>query len=76
MRSSRAGCSPSGAASLLIKLRRDPTFAFEMLQQMSHRQAYLEASLAELMERELESRQAFERVRAKAEYHMGGEVTR
>ena len=64
------------SGELLIKLRRDPTFAFEMLQQMSHRQAYLEASLAELMERELESQQAFERVRAKAEYHMGGDETR
>ena len=64
------------SGELLIKLRRDPTFAFEMLQQMTHRLAYLEASLAELMERELESRQAFARVRAKAEYHMGGDVTR
>ena len=63
------------SGELLIKLRRDPTFAFEMLQQMSHRQAYLEASLAELMERELESRQAFARIRAKAEYYMGGEAT-
>ena len=62
--------------ALLLKIRRDPTFAFEMLQQMSHRQAYLEANLAELMERELESRQAFERVRAKAEYHMGGHEAR
>ena len=59
------------SGELLIKLRRDPTFAFEMLQQMSLRLAYLETSIAEIMERELESRQAFDRVRAKAEYHMG-----
>jgi CRP-like cAMP-binding protein len=62
------------SGELLIKLRRDPTFAFEMLQQMSHRLAFLETSLAHLMERELEARQAFERARAKAEYHMGDDA--
>jgi CRP/FNR family transcriptional regulator, cyclic AMP receptor protein len=46
------------SGELLIKLRRDPTFAFEMLQQMSKRIAYLEANVATVMEEELATRRA------------------
>jgi CRP/FNR family cyclic AMP-dependent transcriptional regulator len=59
------------SGELLIKLRRDPTFAFEMLQQMSRRIGYLEANVVDLMEEELASREAFAKVVAKAEYQMG-----
>src|ERR1700681_2201625 len=38
------------SGELLMKLRRDPTFALEMLQQMSRRVSYLEEQIARLME--------------------------
>jgi CRP/FNR family transcriptional regulator, cyclic AMP receptor protein len=44
------------SGELLIKLRRDPTFAFEMLQQMSRRISGLESNIATMMEEELASR--------------------
>ena len=75
----RASCSalmPSRllairSGELLIKLRRDPTLAFEMLQQMSRRITYLESTLASTMEEELASRQEFARILATAEYRRG-----
>lgn len=39
--------SPGG---LLLKIRRDPTFALEMLQQMSHRVRRLNESVAEFLD--------------------------
>ena len=56
------------SGELLVKLQRDPTFAFEMLQQMSRRIRYLEEHLAKLMENELAARQEFAKILAKAEY--------
>ena len=38
--------------SLLLKIRRNPTFAFEMLQQMSHRTRRLNAKLTEFLSRD------------------------
>ncbi|MEO2046392.1 MAG: cyclic nucleotide-binding domain-containing protein [Pirellulales bacterium] len=38
--------------SLLLKIRRNPTFAFEMLQQMSHRIRRLNAKLTEFLSRD------------------------
>ena len=38
--------------SLLLKIRRDPTFAFEMLQHMSHRVRDLNERVAQLMHEE------------------------
>jgi CRP-like cAMP-binding protein len=38
--------------SLLLKIRRNPTFAFEMLQQMSHRIRRLNARLTEFLSRD------------------------
>ena len=44
------------AASLLLKIRRDPTFAFEMLQHMSRQVRYLQERLVDALsdEQELE----------------------
>ena len=57
------------SGELLMKLRRDPTLALEMLQPMSRRIRYLEEQLAELMQSELASRQQVEKMLAKSEYH-------
>jgi CRP/FNR family transcriptional regulator/CRP/FNR family cyclic AMP-dependent transcriptional regulator len=57
------------SGELLIKLRRDPTLALEMVAQMSRRMAYLEDQLVKLSEHQLESREALDKVMAKAEFH-------
>jgi CRP/FNR family cyclic AMP-dependent transcriptional regulator len=59
------------SGELLMKLRRDPTFALEMLQHMSRRIQYLEDQLAKQMEHELESRQELATIIAKSEYRAG-----
>jgi CRP/FNR family cyclic AMP-dependent transcriptional regulator len=56
------------SGELLIKLRRDPTLALEMLQTMSKRMRYMNTQLAELMENEMLSRQNLEKVVAKSEF--------
>jgi CRP-like cAMP-binding protein len=52
-----------GAASLLLKIRRDPTFAFEMLQHMSRQARYLQerlvAALSDEQELEVATRAAY-----------------
>jgi CRP-like cAMP-binding protein len=53
---------------LLIKLRRDPTFALEMLQTMSRRIRYLDHQLIELMQNEMPSRVQLDKLIAKSEY--------
>jgi len=53
---------------LLMKIRRDPTFAFEMLQHMSRRIRYLDDQLALIMESEKLSREELDRLRATSEY--------
>jgi DNA-binding HxlR family transcriptional regulator len=58
------------SGELLMKLRRDPTFALEMLQQMTRRIGYLEEQLAKLMEEELASRQELATILAKSEYRL------
>jgi CRP/FNR family transcriptional regulator, cyclic AMP receptor protein len=59
------------SGELLMKLRRDPTFALEMLQQMGRRISYLEHELAKVMEHELASRQELAKIVAKSEYAAG-----
>ena len=57
------------SGELLMKLRRDPTFALEMLQHMSRRIVYLEDQLAKQMEHSLTSRQEdLATIVAKSEY--------
>jgi CRP-like cAMP-binding protein len=56
------------AGELLIKLRRDPTFALEMLQTMSRRIRYLDQQLVELMQNEMPSRVQLDKLIAKSEY--------
>ena len=56
------------SGELLIKLRRDPTLALEMLQTMSRRIRYMNAQLDELMQSEMVSRQDLEKLLAKYEY--------
>jgi CRP/FNR family cyclic AMP-dependent transcriptional regulator len=56
------------SGELLVKLRRDPTFAVEMLQKMSTRIRYLDEQLLGLMERERLSRQQVAKLQAKGEY--------
>jgi CRP-like cAMP-binding protein len=58
------------SGELLLKLRRDPTFALEMLQTMSRRIRYLEQQVTKLMEDEMFSRQAFTKVLARSEYRL------
>ena len=53
---------------LLMKIRRDPTFAFEMLQHMSRRIRYLDEEIAAVMEKEKISREELARVLATSEY--------
>lgn len=57
------------SGELLIKLRRDPTLALEMVAQMSRRMAYLEEQLVKLSEHQLEGRAQLDKVIAKAEFH-------
>ena len=54
------------SGELLMKLRRDPTFALEMLQQMSRRISYLEEQVSRLTEQELTWRQELARIVAKS----------
>ena len=56
------------SGELLMKLRRDPTLALEMVQQMSRRMAYLEEQLVRLTEHQLEARTELAKVMAKAEF--------
>jgi CRP-like cAMP-binding protein len=56
------------SGELLIKLRRDPTFALEMLQTMSRRIRYLDQRLVELMQHDLPSRSQLDKLMAKSEY--------
>jgi CRP-like cAMP-binding protein len=56
------------SGELLIKLRRDPTFALEMLVHMSRRIRYLDDHVAQLMEDQMLSRQQLDKVIARSEY--------
>ena len=56
------------SGELLLKLRRDPTLALEMVAQMSRRMAYLEEQLVRLTEHQLEVRSQLAKVMAKAEF--------
>lgn len=56
------------SGELLMKLRRDPTLALEMVAQMSRRMTYLEALLVGLTEHNLEVRRELDKVMAKAEF--------
>ena len=58
------------SGELLIKLRRDPTFALEMLQAMSRRIRYLEEQVTRMMEEEAFSRNEFSKALARSEYHL------
>jgi len=59
------------SGELLMKLRRDPGFALEMLQQMSRRLLYVEQELGKSMEHGLESQQRLATILAKSEYRPG-----
>jgi len=56
------------SGELLMKLRRDPTLALEMVAQMSRRMTYLEALLVGLTEHNLEVRRELHKAMAKAEF--------
>ena len=56
------------SGELLMKLRRDPTFALEMLQTMSRRIRYLEAHVGKVMEDHATSRQELSKALARSEY--------
>lgn len=59
------------AGELLLKIRRDPTFAFEMLQHLSRRIRYLDEQLVKLLSSENVSdraREALTNARAVSEY--------
>ena len=58
------------SGELLIKLRRDPTFALEMLQAMSRRVRYLEEQVTRMMEDQVLSRNEFSKALARSEYHL------
>lgn len=58
------------SGELLIKLRRDPTFALEMLQTMSRRVRYLEEQVTKMMEDQMLSRQEFTKALARTEYQL------
>jgi CRP-like cAMP-binding protein len=62
------------SGELLMKLRRDPTLALEMLTQMSRRLAYMEDQVAQLIENQLEARQQLAKVLAKAEFRTHDET--
>jgi hypothetical protein len=59
------------SGELLIKLRRDPTLALEMLQTLSKRIRYMNKQLDELMQKEMLSRQELEKLVARSEYGRG-----
>lgn len=56
------------SGELLMKLRRDPTLALEMLQTMCRRIRYLDEQLVELLHHELPSRSQLDKLIAKSEY--------
>ena len=56
------------SGELLIKLRRDPTFALEMLNTMSRRVRYLEEQVTKMLEDQLFSRQELTKALARTEY--------
>lgn len=56
------------SGDLLIKLRRDPTFALEMLQAMSRRIRYLDDQVAKLSDGQQLSRHEFGELISKSEY--------
>jgi CRP-like cAMP-binding protein len=58
------------SGELLLKLRRDPTFALEMLQTMSRRIRHLEEQVTKLMEDQMLSRQEFTKALARSEYQL------
>jgi CRP-like cAMP-binding protein len=58
------------SGELLIKLRRDPTFALEMLNTMSRRIRYLEEQVSKMLEDELLSRQELSKALARTEYKL------
>lgn len=60
------------SGELLLKLRRDPTFALEMLRTMSERVRYLDDQVARLMERESISRHDLAETFARAAFHQPG----
>ena len=60
------------SGELLIKLRRDPTFAMEMLQAMSRRIRALDDQVMKLMEDQVLSRQELSKAMAKSEYQHRG----
>ena len=60
------------SGELMMKLRRDPTFAIEMLLSMSRRIRYLDEQFTQLMQDRLFSRQEFTKALAKAEYLLRG----
>jgi CRP/FNR family transcriptional regulator, cyclic AMP receptor protein len=53
---------------LLMKLRRDPTFAFEMLQRMSKRIRFLNEQMAAALESEKLSREELSKLKGRSEY--------
>ena len=57
------------SGELLIKLRRDPTLALEMLQTMSRRIRYLDDQLVELMKNDMASQATVGKLIAKSEVH-------
>jgi CRP/FNR family cyclic AMP-dependent transcriptional regulator len=59
------------SGELLMKLRRDPTLALEMLQTMSRRIRYLDDQLVELIQKQAPSRSVLDKLIAKSEYHVG-----
>jgi CRP-like cAMP-binding protein len=59
------------SGELLMKLRRDPTFALEMLVNMSRRIRYLDDHVAQLMSDQMLSRQQLDKVIARSEYQTG-----
>ena len=56
------------AGELLMKFRRDPTFAFEMLQRMSSRIRQLNEQVAQLMQLDQISREELQKLSLKAEF--------
>ena len=56
------------SGELLIKLRRVPTFALEMLNTMSGRVRYLEEQVTKMLEDQLFSRQELTKALARTEY--------
>lgn len=56
------------AGELLMKFRRDPTFAFEMLQRMSRRVRQLNEQVVQLMQLDQISREELQKLSLRAEF--------